>query len=128
MASRGRQLPVGKDPPGLTFPARRIHPWRYFMVPLCCALCLLLPLVAAADGPKDAPKSRSFLFTYAGTISGQPADKVVSVWLPVPPSTEEQSVEIVSKKPADAKLYTEPWYNNQMLYFETKPDAKGDIP
>ena len=41
------------------------------MVRICCTVCLLLPVVVAADGPKDAPKSRTFLFTYAGAITGQ---------------------------------------------------------
>ena len=95
-----------------------------------CAVCLLLPAVAAADGPKEAVKSRTVLFTYAGAITGVEAGKSVSGWLPMPPSNEEQQVEIVSKKlPAEARLNKEPWYDNQMFYFDAKagPDGRPQI-
>lgn len=93
-----------------------------------CFVSLLLPFVAIADTPKDPPKTRTFLLTYTGSIIGQTADKTVSVWLPVPPSNEEQTVELVSKKPAEAKLYREPWYDNQFLHFEAKAGADGTVP
>jgi transglutaminase-like putative cysteine protease len=98
------------------------------MLRVTCFVSLLLPFAAAADAPKDAPKSRAFLLTYAGAITGQPAGKTVSVWLPYPPSNDEQTVELVSRKPADAKLYKEPWYDNQFLHFEAKAGADGSVP
>src|SRR5262249_32725934 len=42
---------------------------------------------------ENGPKSRTFLLTYAGTINDVPADKTVRVWLPVPPTTEDQEVK-----------------------------------
>ncbi len=95
------------------------------MLRIACLTCLMLPLIASAD----APKSRTFNLTYAGTITGQAAGATVKVWLPVPPSNDEQMVEIVSKKlPEGAKLSREPWYDNQMFYFETKAGADGSVP
>src|SRR5262245_14936702 len=98
------------------------------MLRVTCFVSLLLPFTAVADTAQDAPKSRTFLLTYAGAITGQPADKMVSVWLPYPPSNDEQTVELVSKKPADAKLHKEPWYDNQFLHFEAKAGADGSVP
>jgi transglutaminase-like putative cysteine protease len=93
-----------------------------------CVVCLL-PALAAADEPKEKAKSRSFLFTYAGAITGVEPGQSVSIWLPVPPSNEEQQVEIVSKKlPAGAKLNKEGQYDNRMFFFEAKPGADGKIP
>ncbi len=94
-------------------------------LPFFCVLLLLPPVAAAAD----APKSRSFLLTYAGAITGQEPGAMVKVWIPVPPTNDEQTVETVSKKlPEGAKLYKEPWYDNEMVYFETKAGADGSVP
>ncbi len=99
------------------------------MLRISCLACLLLPALAAADAPGSTPKSRAFLLTYAGSITGQTTGAQVNVWLPVPPSNDEQTVEIVSKKlPEGAKLYKEPWYDNQMYYFETKAGPDGSVP
>src|SRR3989442_10846610 len=99
------------------------------MLRVSCLAYLLLPAVALADGPKETPKARTFLLTYAGAITGQPAGTAVSVWLPVPSSSDEQTIEIVGKKlPAGAKLYKEPWYGNQMFHFDAKAGDDGSIP
>jgi hypothetical protein len=91
------------------------------------AVCLLQPLTAGAADP--AVKSRTFLFTYAATVTGLRAGQTARVWLPVPPSNEDQDVAIVSKEvPAGARLTRERQYGNHILYVEATPRADGTIP
>jgi transglutaminase-like putative cysteine protease len=83
----------------------------------------------AAEKKNAAPKSRSFLFTYATTVTELPAGKVARIWLPVPPSNGEQDAQIVSKQlPAEGKISREPKFGNQILYIEAKAGADGKIP
>src|SRR5262245_45232630 len=68
--------------------------------------------------------TRTFLLTYSATVTGLPAGQPARVWLPVPPSSEDQDVEIVGKNvPAGERLAKEPKYGNRILYVEAKPDA-----
>jgi hypothetical protein len=88
----------------------------------------LLGFIHGHARAEDA-KSRTFLFTYGATVTDLPAGKMARVWLPVPPSSEHQQVEIVSKDlPAEGKLGKESKYGNQMLYVEAKADKDGNIP
>src|SRR4051812_29733853 len=86
--------------------------------------------VFAADGGQQpnngAVKTRTFHFTYNGTLSKLPAGQTVKVWLPVPVTTLEQDVvrETVSV-PAKFSETVEPQYGNTMLYFEVPPDKDG---
>jgi uncharacterized protein (TIGR03000 family) len=74
-------------------------------------------------------KSRSFLFTYGTTVTGLPAGKVARVWLPVPNSSAEQDVQIVSKElPGEDKISREPKFGNQILYLEAKAGSDGKLP
>jgi len=99
--------------------------------------CLLLSLtmasglgmasgVAAEDPPKvKEPRSRTFLFNYQATVNSLPAGKAVRIWLPVPPSNEDQEVEIVFRDlPVKGQIHREPQYGNQFLYVEAA--ASGD--
>jgi transglutaminase-like putative cysteine protease len=88
----------------------------------------LLTLAAAplAFGADEAPRSRSFLFTYAATISDLPKDATARVWLPVPPSNDEQWVR-VEKLPAGATIAYDPVNDNHYLYLDAKPDADGKV-
>jgi len=74
-----------------------------------------------------APKSRTFLFTYAVTLKDLPADKTARVWLPVATSNDNQEVEIVDTKalPEGSKIEKEPVYGNSILYDEVKGDKDG---
>jgi uncharacterized protein (TIGR03000 family) len=80
--------------------------------------------------PKNGePKTRSFLFTYSATVTGLPADKVARIWLPVPPTNDDQTVEIISKDlPAEGKINREPKFGNQILYVEAKAGEDGKVP
>jgi transglutaminase-like putative cysteine protease len=85
----------------------------------------------APDNPakKETPRSRTFLFTYSATVTGLPAGKTARIWLPVPPSNEEQEVKIVSKElPGPEKMGTEMKFGNRMLYVEAKAGPDGNIP
>jgi transglutaminase-like putative cysteine protease len=89
---------------------------------------------AAAENPpasvkKAEPHQRTFLFTYAGTVTGLPAGKMARIWLPVPPSNEDQEIKIVSKDlPAKEQIARESRFGNRILYLETNADAQGEIP
>ena len=49
------------------------------------------------------------------------------VWLPVPPKTIEQDVEVISRKlPADGSVYVEKQYGNRMLYFKVWCGCEGN--
>src|SRR5262245_1803761 len=60
---------------------------------LFAAVCLApADLVAAGDQP-EAPRVRTFQFTYAATITGMKPGQDARVWLPVPPSDDDQEVK-----------------------------------
>ncbi len=108
----------------------------------CVSVLILggIPLLAAMVNPvsfgkqqasaKTAePHQRTFLFTYAASVTGLPAGKTARIWLPVPPSNEDQEVKIVSKElPAKDQIARESKFGNRILYVEGKADAQGEIP
>lgn len=72
---------------------------------------------------------RTFTFTYAGEVKDLTPGQEASVWLPVPNSTLEQDIDIVSKKlPADGTFASEDQYGNKALFFKAKANAAGKIP
>jgi transglutaminase-like putative cysteine protease len=91
------------------------------------ALVSLASQVVGEDGSRPA-KSRTFLFTYAGAVTGLEPGKAARIWLPMPPSNEDQDVTIVIKDlPSQRQVSNESKFGNQILYFEAKPDEKGRI-
>jgi transglutaminase-like putative cysteine protease len=69
------------------------------------------------------------LFNYAATITGLPQGKVARVWLPVPPSNEDQEAQLVSKKlPAEGQIGRDSEFGNRILYFEARAGADGTLP
>ena len=86
---------------------------------------------AGADEPAKTakPRSRTFLFTYAATVTDLEPGTKARVWLPIPPSTSEQDVKIESKElPAPGKIGKEAEYGNEILYVEAVADKDGKIP
>jgi hypothetical protein len=74
-------------------------------------------------------KSRTFLFTYAATVTGLPAGKTARIWLPMPPSNDDQKVDIVTKDlPGKELIAKSTKFNNMSLYVEAKAGADGSIP
>ncbi len=89
---------------------------------------------AEPDAPKEVKaepaKSRSFLFTYAATVTGLEPEKKVRLWLPVPPSNEDQDAKLADDKglPEGYKIGKDPEYGNQILYVEAEADTDGKVP
>jgi transglutaminase-like putative cysteine protease len=81
---------------------------------------------ASAKADNDAPRTRTFQFTYAATVTGLKPDEAARMWLPVPQTSDEQDVTVVSS-PKGAKLHKEKKYGNAMYYLEEKADADGKI-
>jgi transglutaminase-like putative cysteine protease len=99
---------------------------QIFFFLLTATLGLTPNTVASAD---EKPKSRTFQFTYAATVTGLPSDKTARIWVPVPQTSDDQEVEIVSKTlPAEGKLEKELKFGNKMLYVEAKAGPDGTIP
>jgi transglutaminase-like putative cysteine protease len=84
------------------------------------------PAAAAANGK---PRARTFLLTYAATVTGLPPGKVAHVWVPVPPVNDQQDVTLESRElPGKARLGRDPTYGNVILYIDARADAEGKIP
>jgi uncharacterized protein (TIGR03000 family) len=88
------------------------------------------PMPKEPASKKAAGKSRTFLFTYDATVTGLPAGKKARIWLPVPPSNDDQDVKMDSAKglPEGYKLGKEKEYGNEMLFVEAAADKDGKIP
>jgi hypothetical protein len=91
-------------------------------------LCALLPASRAA--PDKAPaKSREFLFTYQATVTGLKPGETARVWVPVPPSNDDQKVEVLKEDlPAEGHVGREPEYGNKVLFVEARADDEGKVP
>src|SRR5438552_2986157 len=96
------------------------------------SLCLPKPVNSAPeDKVSDASpaKTRTFTFTYSATVTGLAPGKSARIWIPVPPTNEDQEVKIESKDlPGVGQIATEPKYGNQILYVEAKADDQGTVP
>jgi transglutaminase-like putative cysteine protease len=87
----------------------------------------LAPAVCAA--PEAPPPGRAFQFAYAATVTGLRPGEKARVWLPVPPSNEDQDVRVVKEDlPAEGHVATEPEYGNRILYVEAKANEEGKVP
>src|SRR4029077_447126 len=84
--------------------------------------------VAEAGGPDDAgkstaPKTRTFDFGYSSVVTGLSPGKPARIWLPVPPTNEDQQAKIISKDlPGKEQISSEPKFADQMIYVEGKAD------
>jgi transglutaminase-like putative cysteine protease len=98
------------------------------LLPLTALLCLPSAL-CGADEASAAPRVRTFQFTYAATVTGLTPGQATRIWLPVPPSNDDQEVTIVTKDlPAEGKIHTEKPNGNRILYVQAKADDRGEIP
>ncbi len=107
---------------------------RLALAALLAALPLSPALAADPQAPPDkalpaAPKQRTFFFTYAGSVTGLTPGQKARVWLPVPPSNDDQRVKRESQElPPAAKEGKDPEYGNAMLSFEAAADKDGTVP
>src|SRR5262245_41046038 len=92
----------------------------------CIAFGYLTGLPVWADAP---PKKRSFQFMYASTVTGLKPGQKARIWLPLPQSSADQEVAIVSKDvPPATRLENEATYGNQVFFVEATADDNGKIP
>lgn len=95
--------------------------WKSCWMIALLALGSAWPAPAAAAEPAKAAESRTFLFTYAASVADVPAGKTVRIWLPVPPSNQDQQVKVEAKDlPAEGRIGKEAKYGNDVLYVEAR--------
>src|SRR5262245_34352842 len=91
----------------------------------------LEPVSRAEDSSgksKKPARSRKFEFTYATTVTGLPPGKVARIWLPVPPTNDEQQVKMIAKDlPEKHKISREPKHGNDILYVEARAGEDGTV-
>jgi transglutaminase-like putative cysteine protease len=109
---------------------RSIPSWASLLVAaLLAGTALPGPAAAAQPDRNSKPRSRTFLFTYAATVTDLPPGKLARIWVPVPPVNDQQDVALVSKTlPGEARLGRDPTYGNLILSVEAKADAAGKVP
>jgi hypothetical protein len=122
--------------------ALKLDHWRLPKLISVLAIALMSTASAAGHFPPDThksktasiahagnPKSRTFDFTYSATITGLAAGKTARIWIPLPPSNDEQNVQIESKNlPAREQVSREPRFGNQVIYTEGTAKSDGCIP
>ena len=82
---------------------------------------LLLPLILTA--PADG---RTFALTYAVEIAGLAPGQTTRIWVPVPPTNDEQTIETLERSaPGRSRLTRDPEYGNGIWYVESPADASG---
>lgn len=87
------------------------------------AILLIAPFAAAE------PATRTFKFTYEGTVTGLMPGQQAKIWAPIPPTNDDQEItRIIKRVGADVTMSTEPEFGNKMFHFAPKADADGNIP
>jgi transglutaminase-like putative cysteine protease len=95
---------------------------------LCLASLSALLGGTSANAASDGPRSRTFSFTYAATVTGLTPGKNAHIWVPVPPVTPEQDVEVVSKNvPGDKRFGRDLVYDNLILSTTAPADKDGTL-
>jgi len=79
--------------------------------------------------PKPEPRSRTFHFGYDARVNGLPGRARVRAWFPLPRSSHQQNVEILTQKvPAESRIATETTYGNAILYCESNNSPTDSLP
>ena len=94
---------------------------------------LLAPTLLAqpdkADGKAPRGKSRTFLFTYAGRVTGLKPGEAARVWLPMATSNGQQEVTVLAQQvPGDATIAKDKEYGNTILSFTGTANPRGEVP
>ena len=99
-----------------------------FWLPLTTLLAITAMPLAADDAAlaNKEPRTRTFQFTYAATVTDLKPGEAARVWLPAAQTTDEQEVTVISA-PKEAKLHHEKKHGNAMYYLDAKADADGKI-
>ncbi len=90
---------------------------------------LLLGCVSATDAAEPAaPRHRQFRFTYAVSVTGLETGQAARLWMPVPPNSDEQRVQVAERMlPGPSQQGREAKYGNDVLYVEAAADSAGRI-
>jgi transglutaminase-like putative cysteine protease len=102
---------------------------------LLFALLGFAPAALGAASEKDSAakaKARTFELTCAATVTGLDPGRPARIWVPVPSSSDDQDVKVLSSQAQGAerlegKFATEPEYGNRIYFVEARPDAKGKV-
>jgi transglutaminase-like putative cysteine protease len=96
---------------------------------LVLGLLMLLYPSAHAQLREQAGTERTFRFAYAGSVTGLKPGQSARIWVPLPPSNADQDVTLVEKDlPAEERVGRDTQYANEILYFEGKASARGELP
>ena len=78
---------------------------------------------------RGTPRRRTFVFSYSGVVKDLKPGETAKIWLPVPETTDEQTIALDSiEAPAQRQINEEKQYGNRILFFEGKANDKGEIP
>ncbi len=76
----------------------------------------------------NVSRARKFQLDYAVSISGLKTGDKVQVWLPEPPSNDDQTVTVLPGKfPVTPRTNTEPVFGNRITYFEAAATESGTV-
>src|SRR4051795_4958923 len=115
--------------------------------PVAAAVTLLLGTFSACASPSEAPPvtqpttrpttrplaatgaaQREFFFTYEATVTGLAPKQVARVWLPVPPSVDDQQATIDRwTVPDEHAIGIEPKYLNHVFYARAPAGPDGTV-
>jgi transglutaminase-like putative cysteine protease len=80
-----------------------------------------------AQGDRPGARERQFELTYSLEISGLAPGARTQVWLPVPPSNEDQSVTpLAARFPAPVQTNTDRVNGNTIIYWEAPAPSTGE--
>jgi transglutaminase-like putative cysteine protease len=85
-----------------------------------------LLLSSAAWAADRGESERRFAFHYGATVTGLSPGQVAHVWLPVPSTNEDQTVEVL-EVPEGARAGADEEYGNRMVYVERAATADGTV-
>jgi len=96
---------------------------RMLMGFACCLVAF-----PSADTRAEEPKSRHFDFRYDFDVTDLKPGQVARIWMPVPPSNDEQAVSIVGRQLAgEGRIGKESKYGNQIIFVEAAANSDGRI-
>ncbi len=106
---------------GLLNACRLDAPLGFVLAVLCLTTC-------SAFADQRPGRSREFLFGYSVSVTGLKPDQTARIWVPVPPSNEDQQVnEIDRKLPAPGQTGEDARFHNRILYTEARPGSDGTV-
>ena len=97
------------------------------VAPMTALACLAAGLAAAEEKTTAPPRTRAFEFTYAAVVRDVPAGAAAAdVWLPLPPSDEDQTVtDLRIDGPVESVRTEEKTFGNRIAYFHVAGPGKS---